>query len=392
MKVLVLHSELGVLRGGGENFTRNLFVAFAARGHRVVAAFVADRTGRYPFPLPAVIRPIPIKGWWSNNLGQATLATMASYIPNKLRAWTKWDRLQAGLSWRAFAWHKKRFRRRIEEQFSNQWDHFDAVYVHGDATLAHAISHRCMTVLRLPGPVTAELEPALRHVHAVCANGDALMRIRSFLGDHATELPIGIDVELFKPAPISIRGDLGWTDEHKVVGYVGRLTHLKGVDLLVEAFREVSLTLGNLRLLIVGQGEMEKTIRSILAKELANGIVHVERDVSHENLPQWYRAMDFFVMPSRYENFSNAILEAIGCGVPVLASDVGGNALLVDDAFLFQANSVDSVSAALRTAAHCSPTVKTWKISPRDILERYSWNTSAERLERIISLHPGAKK
>ena len=40
MNVLVLHSQLGVLRGGGENFTRNLFVAFAARGHKVAAAFV----------------------------------------------------------------------------------------------------------------------------------------------------------------------------------------------------------------------------------------------------------------------------------------------------------------------------------------------------------------
>src|SRR5258708_32145532 len=39
MKVLVLHSELGVLRGGGENFTRNLFAAFAERGHSVAAAF-----------------------------------------------------------------------------------------------------------------------------------------------------------------------------------------------------------------------------------------------------------------------------------------------------------------------------------------------------------------
>ena len=42
MKVLVLHSELGVLWGGGETFTTSLFVAFARRGHRVTAAFVAD--------------------------------------------------------------------------------------------------------------------------------------------------------------------------------------------------------------------------------------------------------------------------------------------------------------------------------------------------------------
>jgi hypothetical protein len=46
MKILVLHSELGVLRGGGENFTRNLFDALHKRGHQVVAAFLADEGGR----------------------------------------------------------------------------------------------------------------------------------------------------------------------------------------------------------------------------------------------------------------------------------------------------------------------------------------------------------
>ncbi len=45
MRVLVLHSELGVLRGGGENFTRNLFAAFGERGHHVSACFVADLAG-----------------------------------------------------------------------------------------------------------------------------------------------------------------------------------------------------------------------------------------------------------------------------------------------------------------------------------------------------------
>src|SRR5215475_9094251 len=81
MKVLVLHSELGVLRGGGENFTRNLFAAFAARGHHVAAAFVADRHGRYPIPLPSFIEPMPIRGWWSRKLGQATLSSMSNCLP-----------------------------------------------------------------------------------------------------------------------------------------------------------------------------------------------------------------------------------------------------------------------------------------------------------------------
>src|SRR6266704_2074884 len=125
MKVLVLQSELGVLRGGGENFTRNLFTAFAARGHRVMAAFVADWRGRYPLPLPSSIEPIPIPGWWSSNLGQATLWLVSRYIPWKSRFGTQWDRLQAALAWRAFAWHSRRFQHRVEYEFARCWDDFD---------------------------------------------------------------------------------------------------------------------------------------------------------------------------------------------------------------------------------------------------------------------------
>ena len=175
------------------------------------------------------------------------------------------------------------------------------------------------------------------------------------------------------------------------MGYVGRLNYLKGTDLVAAAFREISQSIPNLRLLLVGQGEAEKGIRSILAEELARGIAHIEPDVDHEQLPYWYRAMDFFVMPSRYENFSNAIVEAISCGVPVLASDVGGNGLIAEGAScLFQANSVSSLSHCLRSAVQKAAAMKAEaEVCSRHIQERYSWTASAERLERIISSYLG---
>src|SRR5262249_14841552 len=157
----------------------------------------------------------------------------------------------------------------VERVFTNRWSEFDAVYVHGDLFLASNVARYRPTVLRLPGPVSVDYEPELRTVHAVCANGDALVSIRRFLGNHATELPAGLDKKIFKPGPTSMRSKLQWAVKDRVVGYVGRLTHLKGVDLLAAAFREVSKTVPNARLLIVGQGEAEKGVRSVLAKELA---------------------------------------------------------------------------------------------------------------------------
>jgi len=395
MKVLVLHSELGILRGGGENFTRNLFTAFAERGHQVTAAFVADRRRRYPLPLPSSLEPIPIPGLWSSNLGQATLSLISQCFPCESRFRTQWDQLQEALAWRTFAWHTRRFQARITREFARRWDDFDAVYVHGDAILASKTAQYRPTVLRLPGPISAERTPMLRRVHAVCANGDALVRTRAFLGNHVIELPVGLDAHVFTPGTSSVRSTLRWEDHHCVVGYVGRLTHLKGVDLLAAAFREIARNVPDARLLVVGYGEEEGHLRSVLAQELARGAVHIEPGVNHADLPAWYRAMDLMVMPSRYENHSNALIEAMACGTPFLASDIGGNRKLSETGagWLCEAKSIESLSQWLRRIIEDRPElVARREAAARSVRDHCSWTTSAECLEGIIACRLGVKK
>jgi len=395
MRILVLHSELGVLRGGGENFTRNLFTAFAERGHDVSAAFVADRKGRYPISLPAVIKPVPIRGWWSRNLGEAMLSTISRRIPFQSRLRKTWDRLQEAMSWRAIRWHSERFRRRVERELAYCWNDFDSLYVHGDVILASEVANHRPTILRLPGPVSADLSPFLQKVHAVCANGDALSRISRFLGERVIELPAGVDGRLFQPGLTAIRSALKWSNQELVIGYVGRLTPIKGIDLLAAAFVEILHKRTDVRLLIVGQGQAERAIRSTLSKELEQGKVHIEPDIEHEQLPQWYRAMDLFVMPSRYENHSNALLEAMACGIPFLASDVGGNTMVTETGagWLFESESVSSLIACLSKILKSSPELKArGKIGFDYVQEHHSWAATAERLEKIIISRLGAEK
>jgi glycosyltransferase involved in cell wall biosynthesis len=387
VNILVVHSELGVLRGGGENFTRNLFLAYADLGHDVSATFLADPNGRYPILLPAKIRPIPLAGYWSRKLGQETLSNVAGWIPRGTQLRAQWDRLQEAICWRTVRWHDRRFTRRIELEFGGRWKEFDAVYVHGSAVLASKIARYRPTVLRLPGPASADLAPVLRAVHAVCANGDALSQIREFLGDHATELPVGLDRDIFKPGPSWVRQRLGWTENHWVVGYVGRLAHVKGIDLLADAFRKIRKTIPHARLLVIGSGEEEGKLRTDLNAELMEGLVHIESDVPHELLADWYRVMDLFVMPSRYENYSNAVLEAVACGLPFLVSDVGGNRRLAETegGWLFAQGSVDSLTQTLYSLAENPGLVRNRAVGGGEMVRHcYSWGTSAKRLEEII--------
>jgi glycosyltransferase involved in cell wall biosynthesis len=394
MRVLVLHSELGTLRGGGENFTRNLFASFVALGHEVSAAFVADPFGRYPFQLPAGIKAIPIRGWWSRSFGQATLSAVNRQLTHRPSLQEKWEYIQNGLGWRASYWYNCAFQRRILNRIEQAtWD-VDAVYVHSNPFLACEVARLRPTVLRLPGPVSAELLPVLRKIHTVCANGDALKRIRTFLGEHTTELPVGLDQQLFAPGPASARSSLGWTAEHKIVGYVGRLSRIKGVDILAEGFRRFSRKRRDARLLFVGTGEEEKNLRAMLKLELAGGLVHFAGDVPHEGLPHWYRAMDLLVMPSRYENYSNAILEGLACGIPFVGSDVGGNRALYETGagWLFEPNSFDSLASAIDEALADPEKRKARGDKGRSHVDgRYSWAATAQRLEAILQRYTTAR-
>lgn len=387
MNVLIIHSELGVLRGGGENFTRNLFQAFADRGHRVWATFIANRKGRYSLELPAAIRPLPLAGQWSRKLGQHALSRIAGWIPRGTALRSQWDRAQEALCWRTVRWHDERFTRRIETEFQNRWHEFDAVYVHGSVRLAGMVAQIRPTILRLPGPVSSELTSVLKSIPIVCANGDVLLKTRELIGDHAIELPIGLDGELFKPGSTKIRQQLGWTDKEWVIGYVGRLAHVKGIDLLAGAFLKLRRVLPEARLVVIGSGEEEGKLRLCLKQELAQGFAHIEADVPHAVLPEWYRAMDLFVMPSRYENYSNAVLEASACGVPFLASGIGGNRSLAETCGgeLFETGSADALTQALLSIAGNRESLKErGLLAGVEVRHQYSWPASAKQLEAML--------
>jgi glycosyltransferase involved in cell wall biosynthesis len=180
-----------------------------------------------------------------------------------------------------------------------------------------------------------------------------------------------------------------------VLGYVGRLFHLKGVDLLAAAYLKLAESLNNVRLVMVGSGEEEIQLRNVLSRQIARGLVHLERDVNHTELPEWYRLMDVMVMPSRYENFSNSVLEAMSCGVPVLASDIGGNQLIpaIGAGWVFEPGSVASLAERMGMLAANRHEIKSRGENGRCHLKgRYSWAASAQCLEELIMTRFGKKK
>ena len=109
----------------------------------------------------------------------------------------------------------------------------------------------------------------------------------------------------------------GASDEDFLIGFLGRIEAVKGVDILIEAMKR--LPAGHVKLAIVGEGENRTQMETAAAGD------DRIRFMGHSAAPsEWYRGVDLLVMPSRHEPFALVALEAMANGAPILASDLEG--------------------------------------------------------------------
>jgi glycosyltransferase involved in cell wall biosynthesis len=145
----------------------------------------------------------------------------------------------------------------------------------------------------------------------------------------------GVDIQKFKPRPnkTELRKQFGLDANKKIVLFVGRLYHRKGLEPLLRSIPPVLEQFSNVTFAISGTGfkEKEESLKK-LATEL-----NIENDVkflgyiADEKLPELYSASDIFVLPAIYENFPFAILEAQSTALPVISTKVGGIPEFLED-------------------------------------------------------------
>jgi len=135
-------------------------------------------------------------------------------------------------------------------------------------------------------------------------------------------IPNGVDVEHFAPlAPerkAALRSRLALSVDAPLVIFVGRLAPEKRVDLLIGLWDSVREAVPGARLLILGSGPEEAGLK----QKASDGILFLG---SQPDVTPYLQAADLFVLPSAAEGLSLALLEALACGLPVIATSVGGN-------------------------------------------------------------------
>ena len=148
-------------------------------------------------------------------------------------------------------------------------------------------------------------------------------------------VPNGIDVSEFANPPPrgSLRQKLGIPDSHRIVLFLGRLNRVKGADLLVDAFAQLSRDHQDVDLIIAGpdDGDLGTISKMIDDLRLRDRAWCVGTLTGKDKLAAYVDA-DIFVLPSRYEIFGLVTFESIMCGTPVVVTDACGTASMVRDA------------------------------------------------------------
>ena len=158
-----------------------------------------------------------------------------------------------------------------------------------------------------------------------------------------TVVPPGVDLGHFYPIPLDeARQFIGLAPDARMILFVGRIEPLKGLDTLIKAVAclRVHDLSEPVHLAVIGGDpdaapeEMSAEMARIqkMCDDLTVGkMVAFLGKRSQDTLPYYYSAAEVVVMPSHYESFGMVALEAMACGTPVIASQVGGLAYLVQD-------------------------------------------------------------
>lgn len=145
----------------------------------------------------------------------------------------------------------------------------------------------------------------------------------------------GVDAERFKPNRVgtsAYRNLLGVQQKTLLVGTVSRLAPEKGVEFFVAAANQLAREFPGVGFLIAGDGPERAALQAQAMQAAPGANSPIQFLGMREDIPELLNALDVFVMPSRAEAFGIAVVEAMACALPVVASQVGGlQEIVVED-------------------------------------------------------------
>jgi len=233
---------------------------------------------------------------------------------------------------------------------------------------------------------------ALRRADHITATGLRLAEATARYapaGKPVTVVPYGVDLREFRSRPREQRSEVA-------VGAVARLSKEKGLHYLLEAFAVVAGRHPQARLVLVGEGPERQRLERLAARLGLGERVRFLGEVPHEQVPEVLQQLDIFAMPSTYEGFGVAALEAEAMELPVVASHVHGIPDVVLDGetgLLVPPRDRQALAAALdRLVSDGDLRRRLGQAGRAFVAEHYSWEENTAQMEALYKAALGKRE
>jgi len=384
VNILLVNRMMGVAWGGGENFDYHVARGLQERGHQVLVLTGKPR-GESGSTIPTDIETMAVEGpylrkymyQWAGKI--RLLPGLMAELDLTLFGRTALDRLHGIVKQRGIHVIQVLALPRLAKRLLAE---------------GHPVG------MRFPGPpawfqLSLLKRLARNQKMLMYSHGDTVEYFQSRLGLSIEEVPPGVQTDVFHPASPEersrIRTELGFSKDDFLLVTSGRLIPGKGHSFLLRGFRQALGRVGNLRLLVIGGGPLQPALEQE-ARQL--GVTQQLRFLGHQDrgaVAMYLSASDLFCLFSEYENFSNAVLEAMATGLPVMATRVGGFPLQIESGRNGYLIEPGDEAGFVRRVAELSEAI--WlrgQLSRKAIqfAQQFSWKVSAGQLaalyERLV--------
>jgi len=275
----------------------------------------------------------------------------------------------------------------------------------------HTLGHMKNRIARSQNEVEGEyriqgekrvISKATKIIAATLAEKSQLEFLYNAPSSKIAVIPPGVDTRHFYPIPKDEAKEVvGIPDDSHLILYVGRIEPLKGIDNLIQAISLIQKK-GDLKccphnLVIIGgepnakpeemNAEMARLQDLVEDLDIENFVIFLGKQDQHM-LPYYYSSAEVVVMPSHYESFGMVALEAMACGTPVVASQVGGLAFLIRDGetgFVVPGNDIEGLSDRLIDLIKDKNLRKKLGTKSTEYAQLYSWEIISSKIVEVYN-------
>ena len=214
-----------------------------------------------------------------------------------------------------------------------------------------------------------------------CSEGLKQRALRFYPQVKIDVIPNGVDIEKFRP-PIS-ENKTKKTDIIRLIT-VGRLSITKRVDILIDAVKILVGQGKNVRLLIVGGGSLKDSLEKTAAQKNLANFIEFRGIVDSEQMPQFYQNSDFYISATMQEGMSNAMLEAMASGLPIITTPCEGiDELIKGNGVIVKEETAEGIAGVISELVMDNEKLELMSKTARKLSENFTWKSISQEYLKL---------